>query len=197
MPSGALISWSGDRSDRLDQLISAHAAMGGSGPGRRWRTEQVNWALVLRLAGEFQGYCRDLHDDAVDFFVLSASQNPQVSSVLRAQLTGNRKLDRGNAQPDALTHDFRGLGIDLFTEIQAASPVRGPQRWAALRQLNKARNAIAHANYTELMGLRNDGYPITMRTISTSRSQVDGLAQTMDDVVSKALGALFSTARPW
>ena len=191
MPSAAYANWTGDRSDRLDQLISAHGAMGGGGPGRRWRTEQVNWALVLRLAGEFQGYCRDLHDDAVDFFVVSASPNLRISSVLRAQLTSNRRLDRGNAQPDALKHDFRSLGIDLFREIQAASPVRGPQRWLALGQLNKARNAIAHANYAELAGLRNDGYPITMRTISTWRSQVDGLAQTMDDVVAGALDALF------
>lgn len=132
MPSAACANWTGDRANRLDQLISAHGAMGGSGPGRRWRTEQVNWALVLRLAGEFQGYCRDVHDDAVDFFVNNASQNSNVASVLRAQLTNNRRLDRGNAQPDALKHDFRILGIDLHAEIQAASPGRGAPRWKAL-----------------------------------------------------------------
>lgn len=64
-------------------------------------------------------------------------------------------------------------------------------------QLNKARNAIAHANYAELRTLRDEGYPITMRTISTWRSQVDGLAQTMDDVVAAALDALFGAGRPW
>lgn len=171
--------------------------MGGGGPGRRWQTEQVNWALTLRLAGEFQGYCRDLHDEAVDFFVNTASPNPAVASVLRAQLTSNRKLDRGNAQPDSLKQDFLRLGMDLPAAIFAANPVRGPQRWATLKELNKARNAIAHANYAELVSLRNAGYPITMRTISTWRSQVDALAQKMDDVVAAALDALLGAGRPW
>lgn len=33
--------------------MSAHHLVGGTGPGRRWRTVALNEALVLRLAAEF------------------------------------------------------------------------------------------------------------------------------------------------
>lgn len=58
MSSAALTSWRTDRAARLDRLVAAHAAVGGAGPGRRWVTEELNHALILRLASEFQGFAR-------------------------------------------------------------------------------------------------------------------------------------------
>jgi hypothetical protein len=63
MTSVALQAWRSTRANRLDRLQSAHTAIGGSGPGRRWLTEELNHALILRLAAEFQGFARELHDE--------------------------------------------------------------------------------------------------------------------------------------
>jgi hypothetical protein len=64
MTSVALNAWRSTRAGRLDRLRSAHTAIGGSGRGRRWVTEELNHALVLRLAAEFQGFARDLHEES-------------------------------------------------------------------------------------------------------------------------------------
>lgn len=70
MASVALATWRTARSSRLDQLFAVHDRIDPrSGPGRRVGTEQLNLALMVALAGEWQGFARDLHDEAVDFFV--------------------------------------------------------------------------------------------------------------------------------
>lgn len=197
MTSGALGRWQTDRAGRIDQLIDAHAVIGGAGPGRRWRTEQVNWALILRLAGEFQGFARDLHDEAVDFFATSAAPaNPALAQQTRSLLTRNRQLDKGNAQPSSLGADFGVFGMLLWNDLRAAD------RWTEnrhvhLEQLNRARNAIAHDLAGELAQLRSEGYPCTLKNVRRSRSALDGLASTMDAAVSSYLATLFGGANPW
>lgn len=53
-----------DGLERRRAARGAHAH-GWDRPGRRYRTGQLHLALIVRLAGEFQGYARDLHDQAV------------------------------------------------------------------------------------------------------------------------------------
>lgn len=64
MTSAALAGWQEERAERLAQLVDAHQSVGGSGPGRRVGTEQLNWALILRVASEFQGFARQLHTES-------------------------------------------------------------------------------------------------------------------------------------
>src|SRR5690348_9491697 len=100
MSSAALSTWASVRSDRIDRLRAAHEAFGGSGRGRRWVTDELNHALILRLASEFQGFSRDLHNEAG--LVLTgaiAPGNQQLQDNLRIPYTANRKLDQGNADP--------------------------------------------------------------------------------------------------
>jgi hypothetical protein len=195
--SAAYVTWRGQRQDRIDQLLQAHHTLGGSGPGRRWRTEQVNWALTLRLAGEFQGFARDLHDLSVDYFVtVAARANPPLANVLRARMTGNRQLDRGNAHPGSLGADFALLGLTLWGALETANP-RSALWNRELTALNDARNAIAHAEEGRLAALRADGYPITLGTIRRWRRNLDGLVETMDDVASDYLDQLLGAGRPW
>ena len=197
MTSRALIRWQTDRARRIDQLIDAHSSIGGVGPGRRWRTEQLNWALMLRLAAEFQGYARDLHDESVDFFVASAAPaNPALEQQLRILLTRNRKLDSGNANPSSLGVDFGSLGMLLWNDLRAANGWSG-NRHSHLERLNSARNAIAHDMSAELAVLRSEGYPCTLKTIDRSRSALEGLAMTMDETVGSYLASLFGAASPW
>jgi hypothetical protein len=58
------MTWASARTDRIKRLRAAHQTLGGTGPGRRWVTDELNHALILRLASEFQGFARDLHDES-------------------------------------------------------------------------------------------------------------------------------------
>lgn len=204
MPSKALGSWRSDRLQRLDELLAAHQTVGGSGPGRRWRTRELNWALALRLAGEFQGFARDLHDEAADFFIATvAAGNADIADVLRERTTTNRQLDRGNAQPGSLGSDFALLGMTLWPALDRASPRQAPRWNISLERLNKARNAIAHVDDARLVDLRREmrlppgRSPVTLVTVQGWRQHLDRLAETMDDVVSAYLDRLLRHGRPW
>lgn len=199
MSSSAYQEWAGSRRSRIDQLLSAHATVGGSGPGRRWRTEQLNWAITMRLAGEFQGYARELHDLAIDCYVKQIDiVNPALGSIVRIDMSRGRLLDRGNARPGSLGTDFSRLGLLLWPALDAASNGRSNKWSKELDSLNLARNAIAHddqANFLKLKTLRK--YPITLTTVKAWRRSLDALATTMDDVVSVYLGSIMGGPRPW
>src|SRR5947209_4461660 len=96
MPSVALQNWLTVRATGLNQIESAHRSVGGTGPGRRYATLQINQAYAVLLAGQFQAFCRDLHTECVDFLVASTTP-PTVQPILHAELVSNRRLDRGNA----------------------------------------------------------------------------------------------------
>ncbi len=114
MPSSALASWRKRRGERLDDLLHAHRSVGGSARGRRWRTATLNEALLLRLAAEFQGFARDLHQEACDIFAAwTAPSNLAVRQVVRAQLMEGRELERGNA---------RGLSTPTAAAIRSSRP---------------------------------------------------------------------------
>ena len=197
MPSAALIEWRTTRAIRLDDLLGIHATLSGPGPGRRWRTEQINWSTTLRLAGEFQGFARDLHTISVDVFAdLASAGNGALRDVVSTALTLNRQLDRGNAQPSSLGADFGRLGLEFWTAL-AARDGRTPVRQTHLERLNDARNAITHSRPAELRALASVGYPITLRTIRTWRSALSSLATTMDRELSEHLGSLFGRPEPW
>jgi hypothetical protein len=197
VPSVAYQTWHSHRQGRVDQLLQAHQEIRGSGRGRRWRTEQLNWALTLRLAGEFQGYARELLDLAIDHFVDVAAQgNPDLANVLRTRMTQGRKLDRGNANPGSLEEDFGRLGMTFWPTLEAEHYRAGVWK-RNLGALNEARNAIAHAEEAKLVRLRQEGFPITLQTIGRWKRSLDGLVETMDDVVSDYLDLLLGAGRPW
>jgi hypothetical protein len=68
---GAL-EWRRRRARELDELLAAHRAVGGTGRGRRYATAQLNRAYALAVAAPFQGFCRDLHTEAIDELVAVA-----------------------------------------------------------------------------------------------------------------------------
>jgi len=101
-------------SDISTSFLLPNRLIGGPAPGRRWRTAVLNEALVLRLAAEFQGFARDLHDLACDLFALwTAPLNPAVERVVRASLAEGRELDRGNAHPGSIGRDFGRFGFEV------------------------------------------------------------------------------------
>lgn len=197
VPSVALARWRSERANRVDELMRAHSAVGGGGPGRRVGTVQLNWSMALRLAAEFQGYSRDLHDIAVDHLTESlAPKASPLASILRTNLTHSRDLDRGNAQPRSLARDFGRLGFQLWPAL-ALKDARS-ERWKrALEALNQARNAIAHADDRKLATLATEGWPMQLRTIRSWRASLDSLATCMDLVVADSLAAMTGKRAPW
>lgn len=97
MPSVLLQRWQTTRVRELDEIEEAHRSIGGSGRGRRYATQQINHAYAMLLSSQFQGFCRDLHSESVDY--LARATNPvELRAVLRAEFTLHRKLDRRQSE---------------------------------------------------------------------------------------------------
>jgi len=149
MTSKALAKWQAVRAQELDQLLHAHARIGGGGPGRRYATEQLNFAYLVAVAAHFQGFCRDLHTEAVNAF--AAAVPSQLSTILESALTKSRSLDRGNANGSTIAEDFARLGMGRFWDLVTAEggQIRTARRRHRMEQMNMWRNAIAHDSFEQ------------------------------------------------
>lgn len=179
MASASFGKWKAARARELDQLEAAHVALGGTGRGRRYATQQVNQAYVVLLASHFQGFCRDLHTEAIDYFVDSI-QPPSARPAVRTALTWRRSLDRGNPTPHNLAVDFNRFGMDFWPELYAVDSWAA-RRETALKDLNRWRNAIAHHDFdaSKLAGRTT----VTLQMVRRWRSACNGLARSIDRVV--------------
>lgn len=197
--SNALWEWRGQRAERIDQLLEAHRLVSTPGPGRKWRTEQINAAVIVRLAIEFQGFSRDLHDQAVDHLVSHlAATSPSIAPVLQTSLTLNRALDKVNAQPSSLGADFQRLGMSFWSALKTEFPAKATIWNDTLEQLNKARNGIAHHDTSKLNEVHIAGWPTTqVATAQRFRTRLEQLVDGMDKVVSRHLQSLTGGPAPW
>jgi hypothetical protein len=197
MPSAALAYWRGQRAKRLDDLLSAHGTIAGPGPGRKWRTEQINWSLIVRLAAEFQGFCVDLHTLGAEAFAERAAPgNLAAQRIIRNTLTLGRDLDRKNASGETVRNDFRRFGVNWPTSLQSRDPYT-PVRWGHMGRLNRARNAIVHDDVAKIEELRREGFPLILGTFKKWRLALDALAGTMDEELAETLARLFGIPNPW
>src|SRR5271167_497496 len=108
MPSNSYRRWAKIQADKLDQIENAHTSVGGTGPGRRYTTDQINQAYAVLLASQFQGFCRDLHTECV-FHLTDGLMPAKMRPIVRAEFTRERKLDKGNANPGNVGEDFNRL----------------------------------------------------------------------------------------
>lgn len=189
--SYALEHWRDARKVQLDELEQAHAALGGKGPGRRWRTQRINHGYAVLLASHFQGFARDLYVEAARLFANRvASTSTDLADTVEYSLTLNLQLNRGNARPEALLNDFRRLGIDLWREMARLNGATAGRR-DKLEQLNAWRNAIAHQDFARL-GTEDLG----VQAVRSWRLACGALARDMNKVMGVHLRDLFG-ARPW
>lgn len=195
MSSDALATWTSTAQDNLDQLERIHRAATGERRGRRWGTTQLNRSLLVALVGQFQGYCRDLHDEAVKVHVNHAK--PGQGPVLQILLTQNRKLNSGNPRKGALGADFGRLGFTFIDAVKATDADAGNQL-DSLEELIDYRNAVVHNNESEISSLEAAGdIKATLGVYRKRRKTLGRLAATVDLTVSKELKALLSIAPPW
>ena len=196
MPSTAFQGWTRDRVPRLRQLTAAHASVSGQGPGRRTRTQAINWALVVILSSELQGFFRELHDESAEFLAQRIARgNQDYFTLIRNNFTVNRELDRFNPKPETLQSDFERLGIDLWTEM--GTTVHSGNRWRLqLDRLNRARNAVAHNQPAKVAQLAIEGYPLNLQTVNAWRAACEGVARNADKIVGARLQRT-TGVRPW
>jgi hypothetical protein len=191
MPSRSFENWADERSRALDQISSAHARVGGSQRGRRYATEQLNHAYTTLLSSQFQGFCRDLHSESVDYIVDGAPADYQ--DMLRTLLIQNRKIDKGNPNPGNLGDDFGRFGISFWTDVKADFR-QNDRRQAILENLNSWRNAIAHQDFdaAKLGGTTS----LHLSQVQAWRRSLHRLAQSFDNVMKKAITNVTKVV-PW
>jgi hypothetical protein len=193
MPSLALQDWSAWRAAALDEIEHAHRAVGGRGPGRRYLTQQINQAYAVLLSSQFQGFCRQLHDDCAAHAVASVA-SPGLQAVYRSNLVFGRKLDSGNPTPSNIGADFNRFGLSFWPAVDTDHP-RNRQRRLALEALNRWRNAIAHHAFAPTM-YKGDHPSLRLSQVQDWRRACDGLARSFDNVMRAHL--LTATgAAPW
>lgn len=193
MPSLSLQDWFAERAVALNDLESAHRSVRGSGPGARAATQQINQAYAVLLSGQFQGFCRDLHSEGADHFVLPVA-DPDLREMLRDNLLFGRKIDRGNPNPGNLGSDFNRFGLAFWSLVEAHRP-QNPARKAALEEMNDWRNAIGHQDFTAAM-LKAGRPSLTLAQVQSWRKACDGLARSFDEVLRAHVQTLTGTL-PW
>lgn len=192
MTSRAFQRWSGERAQRLDEIETSHAAVGGTARGRRFTTLQLNQSYAVMLTSQFQGFCRDLHDESVGYFV--ASLQPAVlRTTIKKLLEQGRKLDAGNPNPGNLGSDFGRFGVEFWSAVQLRD-ARVPIWQGRLNMLTDWRNAIAHQDFApqKLHGIET----LTLNHVKQWRNACKGLARIFDTVMRDYLRDVTSTA-PW
>jgi hypothetical protein len=144
MLADALTRWQEERCAVLDSLEAVDEQVTGKKRGRQTATEHLNLALLTRLAAEFQGFCRDLHDDAAICIAdsLTDEYGARIPVLLSALVRG-RKLDGGNAGPGNIGNDFGNLGMSLWPAVKARYLVRGPKWNTVLERLNGTQSLTA------------------------------------------------------
>lgn len=206
MSSFALQAWQGVRSDQLDELDLAHGVVGGTGPGRRYATRQLNHAYVVAIASQFQGFCRDLHSECVDVIAdaihtagISGGMNVSaIADIALTALTRNRQLDRGNASPGSIGADFKSFDLDIWDAANQLD-ARTAMRSRRLERLNVWRNAIAHQDFDFTRHQQEVLAGATSLVLSEARafrSCCNLLAVTFDRVLVRHLESIVG-GRPW
>ena len=193
MQSASYNQWTTVRCAELNEIAHAHTAVGGSRRGRRHTTQQINRAYTMLLASHFQGYCRDLHSECVDFLVKSLSLPRSLETLIRAEFLRGRRIDTGNAQPSSLGADYGRLGIDFWGELRKYDPTA--TAWNGdLELLNEWRNAIAHQDFTspKLGGTIN----LNLTQVKKWRRMCQRFARATDEVMRGHLQTL-TGASPW
>lgn len=195
MASKSLREWQADAWSAFDEIEHAHRAVGGTKPGRRFLTQQLNYAYTTLLAARFQGFARSLHTQTVNAVAFGAHSAPY-RLLLQRSLTRHRALERHNAHPNSIAEDFARLGLDIWTladQERSGNDERRKKLWALITW----RNAITH---DDIEGKLKKGAleptTISLGTCRSWRSALNVLATSLDTVAAdhcKTLGL----PRPW
>ena len=178
------------RSRGLDEILAAHRSIGGTGRGRRFATQQVNYAYSVLLSSQFQGFCGDLHSECVGYLTQGISPPALRFSCVEA-FTRARKLDHGNPSPSNIGNDFNLLGITFWPTVIALGSLNVARR-ARLEELNQWRNAIAHQDFSKFP----TGSNLHLRRVEVWRKACNQLTKAFDNVLRIYIRSVTGTD-PW
>ena len=168
---------------------------GSSGAARKWGTTQLNRSLVLALVAQFQGFCRDLHDEAARVHVDAAIEGQK--QTLHLLIRQGRRLDTHNPRRSVLGHDFARRGFSLLEDLKATGPTTVAQL-ELLDALVDYRNAVGHGDEARIATLEAEGrIRATKKSYMEHRRSLDGLAGTIDSTVAAGLARVLGTSEPW
>jgi hypothetical protein len=191
MPSNALLRWRGERADALDEIEAAHVGIGGTQPGRRYATQQINRAYAILLSSEFQGFGRDLYSECVEHVI--AATPVHLQALVRTQFHWGQPFGRVNPQPAAIGSDFGRFGLRFWNAVYAVH-ANNRRRSGLLEELMRWRNAIAHNDFDpDTFG----SDPILhLSQVRSWRSALNGLCNGFDLVLRNHLAGVLGAA-PW
>jgi hypothetical protein len=193
--SRALREWQVDASAAFDEIENAHRAVGGVKPGRRFLTQQLNYAYTTLLAARFQGFVRALHTQTVDA-IADGAHDARYRTLLRESLQRGRALDRHNAQPNSIEDDFSRFGLDVWPHVdqeRSGNDERRIKLWALITW----RNAITHDDIdAKLARSALDPVTVSLGTCRNWRSALNVLATSLDKVAADQCQTL-GLPRPW
>lgn len=192
MPSRSLRKWQMTAGRALNEMEAARLTVRGSGRGRRIAMQQMNQAYVVLLLSQFQLFCRELHEECVEYLVGQLAVQPY-HGILNMRFMEGRKLDSGNPNPGNIGSDFGRLGVKVWVELRQLG-TRGQMHHRELEMLNHWRNAIAHQDFRnpELRGRTT----LQRTQLRRWRSACNRLAVDMDKVMHAYLSSLTGTP-PW
>ena len=149
----------------------------------------------MALVGQFQMYCRELHDEATRVYLSQANQR-QVAAI-ETLLLRRRELDNRNPRRDALKNDFGRMGLQVIPALRGLY-ARADADIDRLELLVRLRNAIAHGNESEirLMGQSSSIRP-TLSAYRTYKNTINRLVGRLDVVVAAELAGELAIRRPW
>lgn len=193
MSSRALDAWESDRADRLDYMENLHRLVGGAGRGRRFTTEQINHVYVVTLSGEFQAFCRDLHNECSGLLTRTI-QNAGLRNLTLDLLSTGLKLSQGNANASTVGSDFGRFGLKFWDRVNGEY-AHGTIWQTRLEQLNGWRNAVVHQDFSS----RNVGAiaRLTLPQAREWRRTCNGLARAFDRIMRDHLAAVIGQTPPW
>jgi hypothetical protein len=143
----------------------------------------------MLVCGHFQGFCRDLYTECAQ--VCAAAVPVGLRTAVQAQFAAGLKLNTGNPNVENIRKDLERFG--LLLDLHAANPAN-PRRITQLGHLNYWRNAVAHQKGTP----PPPGVPpvLTVADVQAWRASCDGLATSLDDIMSNHLLNILG-APPW
>ncbi len=190
MPSRSRQDWADVRARSLNGLLAAHRSLGGTGRGRRFATQQVNYAYAVLLSSQFQGFCRDLHSESVEYLTQGIHPVALRSSCSDAYKR-SRRLDHGNPNPGNIGADFDALGLTFWPKVLSLSP-RNKIRRDRLEELNQWRNAIAHQDFSRF----RTGPRLRLGRVEAWRKACNQLTRAFDEVMRVHIGNI-TGSHPW
>jgi hypothetical protein len=170
-----------------------HHSLGSTGLGKHSTRQPLNQSYALLLSAQFQGFCRDLHTEGARA-VARILPSGTLQRLMEDELERGLKLDTGNPNPRDIGADFNRFGLVFWALVEAAHP-RNARRKSQLEQMNRWRNAIAHAAFEPGM-LRSGRSMLYLAKVRRWRKARDGLARWFDRILRDRLRVVIGT-HPW